>query len=238
MTTAINPLTQLQIDAQKKGTLTQLKIDSGIAAAGFGVAVVAGAFFPPLGLVGMIGAVIGISNTIDAAREASHLSSLKRSERELAEGKVDDTKKRADKLGKLAKIGRRTGLGVAAVILGAAITTLVAPALLPVAATTALISAIVYPALGVILASRVLEGNARGAEAVVKAAENPAPATAPPAAAPEATPKPAKGFKLRTLLGVFGAKAAPANENTKPAEPDAKPAVPEAKAAAPAAPKP
>lgn len=224
MTTAISTEAQTRIDAQKKDADRQLATDMAIAVAGFSV-LVAAAFFPPIGIVGAVGAVIGISNSIDAVRSGTRLAGLHRSERELAEGKLEDTKTRADKFGKVAKTGRRIALGTVAVALAGLVTAALAPAVLPMAAAAAFLSTVAWPALGVIAVSRAVEGAAQGAQGVVMAAEPPAPA----AAAPDATPKPSRFASLKKL---FTRSAAPANDDTKPAAPEAKPA------AAPQAPKP
>lgn len=227
MTTAISTEAQTRIDAQKKDADRQLATDMAIAVAGFSV-LVAAAFFPPIGIVGAVGAVIGISNSIDAVRSGTRLAGLHRSERELAEGKLEDTKTRADKFGKVAKTGRRIALGTVAVALAGLVTAALAPAVLPMAAAAAFLSTVAWPVLGVMAVSRAVEGAAQGAQGVVMAAEPPAPA-APAAAAQDATPKPSRFASLKKL---FTRSAAPANDDTKPAAPEAKPA------AAPQAPKP
>ncbi|MEZ0260259.1 MAG: hypothetical protein ACAH80_04575 [Alphaproteobacteria bacterium] len=227
MTTAINAQTQATIDAQKKDAGSELASNATTAAIGFGVMAATMAFFPAAGIVGLIGGIIGIGNTVRAAHSVARIAGLNKAEGELAAGKLGDTKTRAGKIGKIGRTGSNIALAIGFGILAAAVATLVAPALLPAAAVSAVLTTVAWPTMGLLLVSRVMEGTAQGAQAVVNAAEPPAPA-APAAAAPEAAAKPSRFASLKNL---FGRTAAPANENAAPAAPEAKPA-------APAAPKP
>jgi hypothetical protein len=216
MTSTINPLTQAQIDVKRKDARVELVADVATGLLGLGAAVIATVFFPPAGMIGALGAMFAITSTINASRNAAEIAALNKGELELAAGRSDETRNRAKTLGRLGSLGNNIAIAPSAVILGTALTAIFAPAVLSAAVAMPVITALAVPTLALIAVSRVVSGVAKGAQAVVNAADNPVPAA--PAAAPEAAAKPARFAALKKL---FGRTAAPANDDAKPAAPAA-----------------